>query len=52
MAYVMKDQIAAARELDLLTYLQRYMPEELVKTGGGTYSTRSHDSLKSSNGKW
>jgi len=52
MAYVTNDQIAAARELALLTYLQRYMPEELVKAGGGTYSTRSHDSLKISNGKW
>ena len=52
MAYVTKDQIAAARELDLLTYLQRYMPEELVKASAGTYSTRSHDSLKISNGKW
>ena len=52
MAYVTKAQIAAAREMDLLTYLQRYMPEELVKSSSSTYSTRSHDSLKISNGKW
>lgn len=52
MAYVTTAQIAAAREMDLLTYLQRYMPEELVKASGNTYSTRSHDSLKISNGKW
>lgn len=52
MAYVTKAQIAAAREMDLLTYLQRYMPEELVKSSNSTYSTRSHDSLKISNGKW
>ena len=31
MAYVTKDQIAAARELDLLTYLQRYMRKNLSK---------------------
>lgn len=47
-----KDQIAAAREMDLLTYLRRFEPEELVHIGGDTYATRTHDSLKISNGKW
>lgn len=50
--YVSKEQLAAAREVDLLTYLQRREPEELVHVSGGTYSTRTHDSLKISNGKW
>lgn len=30
MPYIPKDQIAAAREMDLLTYLRRFEPEELV----------------------
>ena len=38
--------------MDLLTYLQRYEPGELVHVGGSTYCTRTHDSLKLSNGKW
>ena len=52
MPYIPKDQIAAAREMDLLTYLRRFEPEELVHIGGDTYATRTHDSLKISNGKW
>ena len=50
--YLSKDQIATAREMDLLTYLRRFDPEELVHIGGNTYTTRTHDSLKISNGKW
>ena len=41
-----------AREMDLLTYLKSYEPQELVHFGGNTYCTREHDSLKISNGKW
>ena len=52
MPYIPKDQIVAAREMDLLTYLRRFEPEELVHIGGDTYATRTHDSLKISNGKW
>ncbi len=52
MPYLSKEQIAAAREMDLLTYLRRFEPEELVHIGGDTYATRTHDSLKISNGKW
>ena len=50
--YLSKGQITAAREMDLLTYLRRFEPEELVHIGGDTYATRTHDSLKISNGKW
>lgn len=50
--YLSKEQLAAAREMDLLTYLRRFDPEELVHIGGNTYTTRTHDSLKISNGKW
>lgn len=49
---VSKEQIEQARQLDLLSYLQQYEPHELVKVASGVYSTRSHDSLKISNGKW
>lgn len=52
MPYIPKKQIAQAREMDLLTYLRLYDPDELVHFGGGTYTTRTHDSLKISNGKW
>ena len=44
--------IDRAKEMDLLTYLQTYEPQELVHFGGSTYCTREHDSLKISNGKW
>ena len=52
MPYYAKEEIARAREVDLLTYLQRCEPNELVHVGGNVYSTRTHDSLKISNGMW
>ena len=52
MVYVTPEQIAKAKEVDLLTYLQNYEPEELVRVSANTYSTRTHDSLSISNGKW
>lgn len=50
--YVTKEEIEQARQIDLLSYLQRYKPDELVTITRGVYSLRSHDSLKISNGKW
>jgi len=47
-----KDTISQAKSIDLLSYLQRYEPDELVHIAGNEYSTKSHDSLKISNGKW
>ena len=41
---VSKEQIERARQLDLLSYLQQYEPQELVRVGS--------DSLKISHGKW
>ncbi|QTH40872.1 MULTISPECIES: DUF3991 and TOPRIM domain-containing protein [Paenibacillaceae] len=52
MAYVSKEQIELAKQWDLLTYLQHVEPYELVKCSRNAYATRSHDSLKISNGKW
>ena len=47
-----KEIVAKARKIDLLTYLKNYEPYELVEECVGTYSTKSHDSLKISNGLW
>ena len=52
MGYVTREMIDRAKEMDLLTYLQTYEPQELVYFGGSTCCTREHDSLKISNGKW
>ena len=52
MAGVTKEQIAKAKEWDLLSYLQAYEPQELKKSGPREYCTKTHDSLKISNGKW
>lgn len=50
--YYSREEIERAREMDLLTYLRLYEPENLVHVNGNVYSTREHDSLKISNGKW
>lgn len=52
MPYIAAEDIIAARQIDLLSYLQANEPGELVKLPGNTYCTREHDSLKISNGKW
>ncbi|MCM1508857.1 MAG: DUF3991 and toprim domain-containing protein [Ruminococcus flavefaciens] len=52
MPYFSKEDIAKARKLDLLTYLKTYEPDELVRVSTNVYSTRTHDSLKISNGLW
>lgn len=46
------DTIERVRQIDLLTYMQTYEPDNLMRTGARTYKTRDHDSLKISNGKW
>ena len=52
MPYYTEEQIKAARSIDLLTYLQTYEPTELVHVRGNTFCTKTHDSLKLSNGMW
>jgi len=52
MTYVSREQLHRAKQVDLLTYLQQCEPEELVKRSSTMYSTRTHDSLKISNGLW
>lgn len=52
MPYIEPEVIEQARQIDLLTYLQAFEPHELVRISGNNYTTRTHDSLKISNGKW
>ena len=52
MPFIPPETIHRARELDLLTYLQNYDSNNLVRFGSDTYCTKEHDSLKISNGKW
>ena len=46
------EQVHAAKEIDLLTYLQANEPGELKKSGSGEYRTATHSSLVISNGFW
>ena len=46
------EELQQAKAMDLLTYLRQYEPQELVHLSGDNYCTRTHDSLKISNGKW
>ena len=52
MAYIAKEIVEEARQMNLLTYLQSYEPDNLVRIGNDVYCTREHDSLKISNGMW
>lgn len=52
MPYIAPEIVQQAKQMDLLTYLKNYEPYELVRFSGNTYTTRTHDSLKISNGKW
>lgn len=52
MPYIPPEVVEQARQIDLLTYLQAFEPGELVRISGNNYTTRTHDSLKISNGKW
>ncbi len=50
--YYSSKLINNVKELDLLSYLKSYEPDELVKISKDNYCTKTHDSLKISNGKW
>jgi len=52
MPYIDPEVILEAKKMDLFTYLQNYEPQKLVHFSGNVYCTRTHDSLKISNGKW
>ena len=52
MSHFTEEEINKAKEMDLLTYLKNYEPNNLVHISRDTYCTRDHDSLKINNGKW
>lgn len=52
MPYIDPTIVAQAKQIDLLAYLQEREPDELVRIGPSAYATKTHDSLKISNGKW
>ena len=54
MPWIDEETKKAAKEVDLLTYLQANEPNELVKSKYGTdeYRTKTHGSLVISNGRW
>lgn len=52
MSYISPEVVKKVKEVDLLTYLQTYEPNELIHISGNNYKTRTHDSLKISNGLW
>ena len=52
MPYIPEELVAKAREMDLLTYLRTYEPHELTQISRNEYRTRTHKSLKLSNGLW
>ncbi len=52
MPQVTKEQIKNAKEIDLLSYLQMYEPNNIIHIGRDNYCTKEHDSLKISNNKW
>ena len=51
MPYIAPDVIQEAKQMDLFSCLQNYEPQELVYFSGNVYCTRTHDSLKISNGR-
>lgn len=42
MPYLSPDDILKAKQVDLLTYLQTYEPNELVRISPSTYCTKEH----------
>lgn len=52
MPYIEPEVIEAVKRIDLLTYLKNNEPKELIYDSTNCYKTRTHDSLKISNGLW
>lgn len=46
------EEIARAEQIDLLTYLRQFEPQNIRRISGNEYCTVEHDSLRISNGKW
>jgi hypothetical protein len=52
MQIISDEDLARAREMDLLTYLTYHDPGNIRHVSGNVYSTVEHDSLIINNGKW
>ena len=52
MKYIPPEIVNEVKKIDLFTYLKNYEPSELIHVGGSEYKTRTHGSLKISNGMW
>ncbi len=52
MPYIQPEVLEELKRIDLYTYLKASDPGELVHVSGNVYCTKTHDSLKISNGKW
>ena len=52
MPHIPTELVEKAKKMDLLTYLRRYEPQELVRVSRRVFTTKTHDSLKISNGLW
>lgn len=52
MPYIDPNEIERVKQIDLLTYLMSNNPDELIKKSAREYTTKTHDSLSISNGKW
>lgn len=50
--WIPPEEIERARQIDLLSYLETYEPEQLKRVGRNTYTTVEHDSMRISNGLW
>ena len=52
MNFYSEEQIRQARQVDLLSFLQKTDPGRLVRVSGNTWCLKDHDSFRISNGKW
>lgn len=52
MGYIEPQRLQQIKEVDLLSFMKVYEPQELKKISGNNYCTVTHDSLLISNGLW
>lgn len=50
--YIPPPILEELKKVDLVTYFRTIMPYELVKVSANEYTTKTHDSLRMSNGLW
>lgn len=50
--YIPPELLEKAKKVDLLSFLMTYYPNELIRVSSKEYKTRTHSSLRISNGLW